>query len=540
MLNEIGKNESHFFMPIPPTPNGRLHLGHIAGPYLRVDVLARYLSAKGENVSVVTAVDGFDSYVEWRALQEGRRPEDICSYYRGLIQVDLHAIDIRCGEVHDFVNGPYAELHASSARRLVERLTELGCVEVVTERVLYSAKSNRYVVGAWLSGHCPRCGSAESGYFCEACGGHFKPQDMVKPYDRLGESELEWRDVDSLFLRIADVKELERRIVAAGGSGEFVNLILKHIDSEGPLFRLTAPGSWGVKWTPDRFGNPRVLFESGWEYALTCGAIAAESSGVSPHPMSSSSSSKTLVSFGIDNAVLLLMGSIAVMSSDQELRPFDNVLTNYFYNLQGRKFSTSRRHAIWAADIVSLTPSKSDAIRFYLGFNSPEHSIANFDVHEFIDFVNGELVEGLQPRVRHALGVIAGDQSSVLFSGEVADLLRKALSSQRAMYELPDVSLRDICRHVAAWWDFDLDTLSSPVSAYWWLKGLSILAWPVMPSLAQAIWLSLGMGGEPTEGKLLVDGVGQFEDAGVPLFDKISLDSLQPCLPESMFVAEVS
>ena len=48
-----------FLMPIPPTPNGRLHLGHIAGPYLRMDMLGRYLRAQGHRVDVVSAVDGY-------------------------------------------------------------------------------------------------------------------------------------------------------------------------------------------------------------------------------------------------------------------------------------------------------------------------------------------------------------------------------------------------------------------------------------------------------------------------------------------------
>jgi methionyl-tRNA synthetase len=51
--------QTFFLMPIPPTPNGRLHLGHIAGPYLRMDMLGRYLRSQGHRVDVVSAVDGF-------------------------------------------------------------------------------------------------------------------------------------------------------------------------------------------------------------------------------------------------------------------------------------------------------------------------------------------------------------------------------------------------------------------------------------------------------------------------------------------------
>ncbi|WP_329375297.1 class I tRNA ligase family protein [Streptomyces sp. NBC_01483] len=39
----------------PPTPNGDLHVGHIAGPYVAGDVLRRFLAADGVEVRYTTA-----------------------------------------------------------------------------------------------------------------------------------------------------------------------------------------------------------------------------------------------------------------------------------------------------------------------------------------------------------------------------------------------------------------------------------------------------------------------------------------------------
>lgn len=47
----------------PPTPNGGLHLGHLAGPYLRADVYARALRTLGREAHVVTGTDDHQSYV---------------------------------------------------------------------------------------------------------------------------------------------------------------------------------------------------------------------------------------------------------------------------------------------------------------------------------------------------------------------------------------------------------------------------------------------------------------------------------------------
>ncbi|MGW5023703.1 cupin domain-containing protein, partial [Streptomyces albidoflavus] len=47
----------------PPTPNGGLHLGHLAGPYVRADMLARALRSMGREARYVTGTDDHQSYV---------------------------------------------------------------------------------------------------------------------------------------------------------------------------------------------------------------------------------------------------------------------------------------------------------------------------------------------------------------------------------------------------------------------------------------------------------------------------------------------
>lgn len=94
------KNHYHFvpknylLIPSVPTPNGRLHLGHIGGPYLSTDILARYLRLCGHSARMITGTDDFESYVTAQAAKEQRTPEQICRYYHSLIADDLAAMDI--------------------------------------------------------------------------------------------------------------------------------------------------------------------------------------------------------------------------------------------------------------------------------------------------------------------------------------------------------------------------------------------------------------------------------------------------------------
>ncbi|WP_371734306.1 class I tRNA ligase family protein [Acidisphaera sp. S103] len=231
-------------MPIPPTPNGRAHLGHIAGPYLRMDVLARHLRSWGHRVMSVSATDGFDSYVLWKAQQEGRSPEEVCRDYHRLIRRDLLALDIDMRAFLDVVQGELAGLHAERARHAVEQLVAKGATIEVQEQVLYSRDTGRYIVGAWLEGQCPQCLASASGYFCEACGAHFKPEAMVNPKPRLGDTSLESRAVASLYLKFPKFQRLLDHTNAAGVPPEYQEIVRRYIESEGPVFRLTAPGTW--------------------------------------------------------------------------------------------------------------------------------------------------------------------------------------------------------------------------------------------------------------------------------------------------------
>ncbi|WP_090812769.1 methionine--tRNA ligase [Paraburkholderia tuberum] len=536
MTTTVNSSRRKFFlMPIPPTPNGRLHLGHIAGPYLRMDMLCRYLRSQGHRVRVVSAVDGFDSYVLWKGLQETRQPEDVCRDYHAQIARDLAALDIEVDDFLDLVQGPYAASHADNARRAVETLVASGCTETITEKVLYSRATGRYLTGAWLTGQCPQCEAPAAGYFCEACGAHFRPESMLHPEPRMGDADLEWRETENLFLRVPDEAELLRRLQSAGAPEKFIAVVLRSLSRERGLFRLTAPGDWGVAWSADRWGNPRVLFEAGWEYGLTCGERYAQMAGGEAHPMIHGSDVTTLVSFGIDNAVLLLAGSVAVMNALPERQPFDHVLTNYFYNLQGSKFSTSRLHVVWAADIVDMTPASSDAVRYFLARESPEEQTTNFDVGDFIRFVNDDLAGMMQARIYAAWETLTrGPQREWSISASVAERFEASSSTLDHAFRLDAVSARAACAVLLAWVGLPRVDLGSPEEAYGWLKGLAYFAAPVMPRLAAELWRGLGHEGMPLRHDMLCASTPHAQGNCRAWFSPLSLESLRPCLPVSL------
>ena len=527
--------DEFLLIPIPPTPNGRLHLGHIAGPYLRMDALARHLRSFGHTVTTASATDDFDSYVLWRALQEGRSPEQVCWDYNRQIKRDLAALDIELADFSNVVSGPQADVHRQGAQAAVARLIDQGSTVSIVEEVLYSPSSSRYIAGVWLVGHCPRCSSSAAGYFCEACGAHFKPEAMSQPRDRLGESPIERRQVESLFLRVSDVERLIEHISVLGAPTTFIDVVRRHVTAEGPLFRLTAPGIWGVGWTPDRFGNPRVLFEGGWEYALSCGDRYAKTIGKGHNPFTTASRVKTVVSFGIDNAVLLLFGTMAILSELPDGRSFDRFLTNYFLNLEGSKFSTSRRHVIWSGDIVDNTGATSDAVRYFLARKTPEQHTTNFDINEFVECVNNHLVMRLQPMVLTALQSVEG-VPPLPASADAREHIEATVRQQQAAFDPVNTSLTQAVDIIEGWIELRRGTATRLLDEYRWLQGLAFLAAPIMPQFSGQLWSALGLDGLPTTEGLHRSGLPRLWQGQLP-FGPVSRRSLAPCLPESLAAA---
>jgi methionyl-tRNA synthetase len=85
---------------------------------------------------------------------------------------------------------------------------------------------------------------------------------------------------------------------------------------------------------------------------------------------------------GYDNTFYHCVLSPALYKlASPEWTPDVDYHVNEFYLLDGDKFSTSRRHAIWGKDI--LGPHSVDGIRFYLALTRPETHRTNFTLEEY-------------------------------------------------------------------------------------------------------------------------------------------------------------
>jgi methionyl-tRNA synthetase len=534
VFQEPSSPRSYLLLLLAPTPNGRLHLGHVAGPFLRIDVLGRHLRRRGDHVTMIGGTDAYESYVTLTAHREGVTPEAICARFHPLIHSDFNAVDIEPELFINPLDQRWSEEYADFNRALVQRLVDKGHVRHEQERILYCAASSRYIIGCWLLGDCPSCHQPVGSYLCEQCGHHFRPEEIENGRSRLDEGPLETVTVESLFAEVPDVDQLQDAIRRTGSNPSLQRIAGEYIQRFGGRIRLTNPGDRGVPWPPDARGTPRVVFTYAglYAYALFCGEQYGKLHGHGQNAFARESQVTTVLSYGIDNAIPMQLGVLGAAVADQTYKSLDGLLGTYFYSLEGDKFSTSRGHAIWAGDIVGKTPLSSDAIRYYTALTNPESASSNFDLRELIDVVNNRLAGALERAVSAAVSSLADGPPSRP-TDSLLTRVEALLAAQDQSMELASFRLAGAVSAIDEWIDEGAHLAGSP-TGYWWLKSLALLAYPVMPRFSTRVWSSLGHRGHPNLAEFL-DRPSLPTPTGMSaFFTPITLEQLAPCLPHTL------
>src|SRR5438034_3776162 len=84
----------HLIVPSNPTPNGDLHIGHIAGPLIGADVLRRACAQRDEPAAVLLGTAWQNSHVLLAAQRQGRGYLEVAAEFARLIERSLAAAGI--------------------------------------------------------------------------------------------------------------------------------------------------------------------------------------------------------------------------------------------------------------------------------------------------------------------------------------------------------------------------------------------------------------------------------------------------------------
>lgn len=547
-MRELSLHGRKFFLtPVCLVPNGRAHLGHIAGPLLKMDVLRRHLERAGAEARMVSMSDVHEAHVLIKAYVEGSSPEEVANRFHGQIVQDLAALDIDYDDLLNPLDPAWAETYETVNRNFLAGIVQSGNAAVRSEPMPILAETDGAaingkawrpqvgdpIVSGWLKGRCPYCEQPLVGFFCESCGGHFAPSQMLDPGTAYFPGKLRFEERKSLYLDLrggpsAILDHLERSWVRS----DFVEIAGRYLRMNGAAIRLTVPSPWGIGVDDPAVSAGQVIFSYS-ALLIGCHLVAGERyrqlTGADANPFSVDSDVTCVLSFGIDNTVPFLVGAVGCALGQDVYKPVDHFLVNYFYDLDGSKFSTSRGHVIWGGDIVTLGRAEVDLVRAYLCRHNPEFGKENFRAAEFLELHN-ELGGRLNAEIAEASRLAAGADS---YDDAVLRYLELELRTQADFLDPATFDLNGAFSCVERWLERTRAFTATPGAALGWLAGLSLLTYPILPNMARQVWSLLGLPGTPAIDRF-TSGKAPEPSAPLPSYRELTRAELDACLPVTL------
>jgi methionyl-tRNA synthetase len=353
----------------PPTPNGPLHLGHLSGPYVAGDVAVRAARARGESVLAVSGLDVHQNYVVTAAEQEGRGPDQVMADYGARIR-SAFAL---AGVSYDLFLDPAqdADYRAAVARLLAELLDAGGPVQVRDVPWAVCADCGRGLHHARVAGRCRVCGAGAAGGACEGCATYAAAVDLVDPACTACGGALSVTPTPLPVLRLEDLRPQLTEAWSRAVVPARVRDLLDRLLAEGlPDVPLAYPTDWGIPGPGGTRIDVWVEMALGYLYAVPRQLGTEGSGGVTDCVAGWSGVDRLWHFLGIDNAFYYGVLCPAVFAAaGLPAGVLGGLVVNEFYALEGLKFSTSRRHAVWAEDF--LATEDPALARLYLGWDRP-------------------------------------------------------------------------------------------------------------------------------------------------------------------------
>jgi methionyl-tRNA synthetase len=486
----MNKPANHLLIAGAPTPNGRLHLGHIGAQFLKLDVLKRHIRRAGGNAMYCFSLDTFDTPIYILARQQGRTEAEVCRENVLGIREDLANVAIDYDLLLDTSTDEARETIRRSAVAL-DRLVEPRKV-AVTDKVAYSRRDGSPLVGRMLTGECPKCGRTIRGLACDPCGLFLSSIDSVRDLRTADPKDsLELRDVTNYYVRvdsqaIRDYHDsLSLPAVTRGKLAEIADLLL---DDDHYLTRWTASVPYGVgTGVPGQVFYNVMLATLAEQY--TFGELARQRFGLPCHPFEHDSDTVTVIAYGVDNLGVFGIDNPAQALATHRFRTFDHQLVSEFYTVAGEKLSTSKPNAMWVADAAALPGFSPDGLRGYL------LSVATPDVEVDISMpALQEFLDTVGPRLNQVVAR-ASAKPSIVVDEEIAVLAQKSVERQATALAVPHIDLPLAWQITEDW--IDRVVAGAPGDMYSVLAGFAAVAAPTLPVTTRAVWRSLGLAGEP-------------------------------------------
>lgn len=471
------KTNKYLLTATPPTTNGDLHLGHISGPYLGADIYKRARELSGDEVLYICSTDDNQSYLLTKAFQENRTPKEVVDDYSGRIARSLTLANIKL----DAFTSPDTELHRRYVQDFFMDLYNENHINLKEMEHCYCEQCDQYLYEAFIKGKCPNCLSPSGGNFCEECGNPNDPLGLVEAHCTLcGSTPV----IISETIFVFPLEPLREQLTEYYNENNhkwrphlrtwYKNLLSEKL-IDVPVSNIS---DWGVRVPIEGFSSQaiNVWFEMLPGHWATLASVNQESE-VRWGRTENSNGVNIIQFFGFDNSFYYAVLHTAMLLV-KGYSCADTFVINEFYQLDNSKFSTSRKHAIWASDFFQH--ENSDVVRFFLSLTGPEDHQTNFSLSEFerfkSEFVGSELITFLE----------RGINSNDSFQDEIIDIKIRQLKEHISyLYNTSEFSPRRAAERLQA---FVCDVNKSNQNSNLTLAAFLICAYPIMPALSERLW----------------------------------------------------
>jgi len=489
----------------PPTTNGDLHVGHLSGPYLAGDVFARWQRMRGDTVLFCSGGDDHQTYVVTTAQRLGTSPTELAAECNEQIRETLRRANI---SVDAFVTPD--PVYRQEIQAFFAGLYAAGKLRRRRQTFARSEDDGRFLFEAYVQGYCPECYVATCGAICETCGHPNAGSDLIDPAPTgaTGGHRITRHELEVLTLPLEEHRPQIERFYAEAGAGmrpHLMRFVGQMLERPLPEFPISYPSSWGIPVALPGF--EQQVYNPWAEMYPALGFMAraaGRARGVADADPWRRSSDYRLVQFlGFDNSFYFSFAHLGLALAQGTTALPEAIVTNEFYHLDNHKFSTSRRHLIWARDLIA--EHGEDSVRFYLARRGPEVQVANFTVSELRAAVQAELRQPLE-RVIARLGARLGARAAEPLA-VTDDTHRRFARFARRMaraYTLETFSLREASEafvHLLGYLAERPEPASRPEAEAQARLGVAYLcayAAPLLPRLAERLWAGLGIAGPPS------------------------------------------
>ena len=378
-----------------PYANGPVHIGHLAGVYVPADIYVRYLRLKGQEVMFIGGSDEHGVPVTIRAKKEGCTPQDVVDRYHGIIKKSFEEFGISFDVYSRTTSDTHHKLAADFFRKLYD---EGKFIEMESEQY-YDEGEHQFLTDRNIKGECPRCHAEDAyGDQCEKCGATLSPDELINPYNADSGNPLVKRTTKHWYLPLNDYQQwLEQWIL--GDHKEWRSNVYGQckswLDTGLKPRAVTRDLSWGIP-VPVEGAEGKVLYV--W-FDAPIGYISNTKELCDANPQLGTweqwwkSEDTRLIHFiGKDNIVFHCIVFPTMLKAHGDYVLPDNVPSNEFLNLEGRKISTSKNWAVWLNEYLVDMPGKQDVLRYVLTANAPETKDIDFTWNDYQARNNNELV----------------------------------------------------------------------------------------------------------------------------------------------------